>query len=69
MTHNQLDHAPCAILRKPQVMALTGLSSVTIWRLERAGDFPKRIKLTGRAVGWKAADISAWIDARIVEAC
>ena len=55
------------ILREPQVLAATGYSRPTIWRLEQRGTFPRRIKLgDGRrgAVGWRAADVRAWLDAR-----
>ena len=50
------------LLRLPDIRRATGLSRTTIWRLEGAGKFPKRIKLSARAVGWKARDIRLWID-------
>lgn len=43
------------ILRKKEVLNLTGISSATLYRLIAKGDFPKSKKLTGdsgRAVGW-----------------
>lgn len=52
------------IIRPRYLQALTGLSRTTIWRLERAGEFPKRIKLSLGAVGYKLDDIQAWIDSR-----
>jgi prophage regulatory protein len=39
-------------------------SHVHIWRLERKGEFPKRIKLGERRVGWDLDEIMAWIEAR-----
>ena len=30
------------ILREPEVHAMTGLSQTTRWRLEKAGQFPKK---------------------------
>lgn len=55
-----------SILRIADVTALTGLSRVTVWRLERQGHFPARRKLTaGRAVGWMRSEIEAWISTRI----
>lgn len=52
------------IIRPRYLQALTGLSRTTIWRLERAGEFPKRIKLSSGAVGYKLDEIQAWIDSR-----
>jgi prophage regulatory protein len=53
---------PDRILRLPEVMRLTSLSKTTIWELEKAGNFPQRRQLTGKAVGWKESEIVAWID-------
>ena len=50
------------ILRKPEVIATVGLSGPTIWRLERAGKFPKRIQLGGNSVGWTESSIFEWIE-------
>lgn len=53
-----------AILRTNDVIQLTGLSRSTLWRLERAGNFPERIQLGANSVGWLEADINAWLDSR-----
>lgn len=42
----------------------TNLSGVTIWRLERAGDFPKRVNITSSRVGWVEEEIDEWIASR-----
>ena len=52
------------ILRKSEVSKLIGLSKVTIWRLERKGQFPKRIQLSTRSVGWVEEEIHSWIESR-----
>lgn len=51
---------PGQFLRIRDVMAETGLSRSTIYRLEQAGDFPNRVKLSANAMGWWSADIDAW---------
>jgi len=57
------------ILRIEAVKAATGLSRSTIWRLEREGDFPRHVKIaSGRAVGWPASRVEAWIRQRIAAA-
>jgi len=49
------------IIKKKEVMGLTSLSYPTIWRLERKGDFPKRIQLSPNRVGWFEEEVLAWI--------
>ncbi len=55
------------ILRKPEVGFKTGLSDPTIWRMERDGKFPKRLKMGGKSVGWLESEIIAWIQEKIRE--
>jgi prophage regulatory protein len=50
------------ILRLPAVLARTGLSRTTIYRLIAANEFPSSRSIGARAVGWLDADVSAWID-------
>lgn len=52
------------IIREPAVNDLTGLSRTTRWRLERAGKFPARRKLSENAVGWFESEIHEWIVTR-----
>ena len=51
-------------LRRREVLARTGLSNTTIWRLERDGSFPQRCQISPGLVGWRESDVSAWIDER-----
>jgi prophage regulatory protein len=53
-------------LRIPQVMQFTGLSRMTIYRLELAGQFPKRRQLGKNSVSWLEADLVQWADSRPV---
>jgi prophage regulatory protein len=53
-------------LRVRRVMQATGLSRMTIYRLELAGKFPKRRQLSENSVAWLDTDISQWIDSRPV---
>ena len=50
------------ILRLPQVLELTGLSRISIWRMQKAGRFPKCFRLGDRAVGWKQSEIEVWME-------
>lgn len=53
-----------AILRLPEVLRRTGLSRAEIYRLMGLGDFPQKIPLGVRVVGWADDEIQAWIDVR-----
>ncbi len=50
------------VLRKPEVLLRVGLSDPSIWRRERLGQFPKRISLGGKSVGWLASEINTWLE-------
>ncbi|NOD78910.1 AlpA family transcriptional regulator [Ruegeria sp. HKCCD4332] len=50
------------ILRITEVIERTGLSRASIYRLMKSGDFPKRVKLSVRMVGWREQDIQEWLD-------
>lgn len=54
------------VLRRPQLVAITGLSRATLDRLEQSGDFPQRFKLTpnGRACAWRGDEVARWLDER-----
>ena len=47
-------------------MQLTGLSRMTIYRLEIAGEFPKRRQLSKNSVAWLDTDITEWAESRPV---
>jgi prophage regulatory protein len=49
-----------ALLRFPAVRARTGLSRSTIWRLEQGGLFPRRRRISCRAIAWAAEEVEAW---------
>jgi prophage regulatory protein len=55
------------ILLEDEVVAITRLSPVTLWRLERKKAFPRRIKLGAKRVGWIEREVLDWIGARIAE--
>jgi prophage regulatory protein len=54
------------LLRLQQVGEITGLRRSMIYQLEADGDFPRRVKLATRAVGWVESEIRDWIAARIM---
>lgn len=54
-------HVAGAVLRRKQVELVVGLSRSTIYERIQEGTFPKPIPLGGRAVGWRASDIEAFL--------
>jgi len=52
------------ILNAKEVVKKTGLSRTTIWRLERQGEFPLRVSLSARRVGWNEEEITKWLESR-----
>lgn len=51
-------------LRKGEVLNRAGFSGSTLWRLERDGKFPKRRRLSPKAVGWLESEVSSWLASR-----
>jgi prophage regulatory protein len=51
-------------LRRPAMLAKTGLSRTTAYNLERAGDFPAHFMLTPRCAVWYEHQIDAWLEGR-----
>ena len=47
-------------LRMRSVLIRTGLGRSTIYRLVSENKFPSPVKLAGRAVGWRRADLDRW---------
>jgi prophage regulatory protein len=55
---------PLQILRVQDVEHRTGLSRTSLWRLQRAGDFPPSRRLSPGTVGWLESEVEAWIASR-----
>jgi prophage regulatory protein len=53
------------IVRAKEVDRLTGTHASQRNRLEAAGKFPRRVKITTKAVGWIEGEIVAWIKGRM----
>ena len=54
------------IVRWAELKPILGLSRMTIYRLESAGEFPKRIQLgSGNSVGWLEHEVEQWLADRI----
>ena len=49
-----------------EVRALTTYTPQHIYRLERAGKFPNRVRIGPNRVGWRQADVLKWLESRPV---
>jgi len=49
-----------SLINPKQRREMVPASEVTIWRWERAGSFPRRIKINGRNF-WRLSEIQEWI--------
>lgn len=47
-----------------EAMQRTTLSRTQLWVLERAGQFPRRRRISGNKVGWLNSEVSDWIATR-----
>jgi len=55
-----------AVIRLPKVVKLVALSRSTVYSLIKNNAFPKPVKLSARAVGWREFDIEAWLESRAI---
>lgn len=53
-----------AVVSIAQVIALTSLSKQTLYREIGAKRFPAPVRLTANRVGWRLAEINAWLGQR-----
>ena len=40
---------------------------MTVWRWERAGVFPRRVRIGSNTVAWPESEVAAWCEARVAE--
>lgn len=52
---------PDKLIRLPTVCELTALGKSSIYSIP---DFPKRVTLSRRAVGWRLSEVLQWIESR-----
>lgn len=49
-------------MRPAEVAGVLGISITTLYRREKQEDFPKKIKISENAVGWRASSINRFIE-------
>jgi prophage regulatory protein len=64
MQQHRIPQTPRRILRWQGAMGLTQMSRGSIERAEAQDDFPRRLRLGKRAVGWYEDEIVHWLSTR-----
>jgi predicted DNA-binding transcriptional regulator AlpA len=52
------------VYAKPQTLKLLGISGRSWDRLQACGETPPKTRLSPNRIGYRAADIKQWLDAR-----
>jgi len=58
---------PVRHLRLPELQQIVPYTNVHLHRLEKAGRFPKRIRLGPARVVWRLDEVLKWVEARCAE--
>jgi prophage regulatory protein len=55
---------PHDLILRSERKKLVPLSDTTIWRMERRGEFPRRIVISSKRVAWRRSEIDVWLRQR-----
>ena len=61
--HNKSGHT---LVRPKDAAEMLSVSKKQLYILARQADFPAKIQIGSRAVGWRLSDLEEWIDSRSV---
>ena len=53
--------ADTRILRRPEVLDRAGFSQATLYRMMSNGEFPRPVRISPRATGWRSDEIEEWL--------
>ena len=53
------------LLSRDEVLRRTSLSRATLWRKERAKEFPRAVRISANRVAYDAEAVDAWIEAAL----
>ena len=54
------------LMRRDEVLHVCGISRSTLHEMVADGTFPRPVRINARAVGWRVADVIAWLESRPV---
>ena len=58
--HRHMDR----IIRKPELLEITGVSIASIYRWVGEGRFPAPVRLGPNSSGWRESEVEAWLETR-----
>ena len=64
MTYKQFVRKPDRIIALAELNHMVGISKSHLSRLEKNGQFPQRIKIGQRRVGWSFNEVNEWLEER-----
>lgn len=59
-----MSQKPITTVRVPAAVAMTGIPRSTLYKMEAQGEFPRKVKLGGRSVGFYLHEIEEWLASR-----
>ena len=59
------DIQPDRLIPRSEVLQILGVSSSTLWRMTRRGDFPKAVQISARRVGFLSSEVAAEVRRRV----
>ena len=62
-----MTNRPSRVISRRELCEMIPYTPQHILRLEKAGKFPKRLKLGARRVGWLLSEIESWIAVRAAQ--
>ena len=60
------DH-PIHFLRLPEILRRVPYSEAHIWRLEKAGKFPRRVRIGANRIAWVESEVNNWVSSKLQE--
>ena len=60
------DH-PIHFLRLPEILRRVPYSEAHIWRLEKAGKFPRRVRIGANRIAWVESEVNNWVSSKLRE--
>ncbi|MBK2259179.1 helix-turn-helix transcriptional regulator [Francisella philomiragia] len=64
---SNLNNQTPQLLRAEEVARCIGMSKTSVFRLAKAGKFPKQIRVSGQTTAWLKSEVVAWINDRVKE--
>ena len=59
------DIQPDRLIPRAEVLQILGVSSSTLWRMIRRGDFKKPVQISTRRVGFPSSEVAAEVRRRV----